>query len=383
MKRVAIWAIALLWAGVTAAENGAKPLPQNIFSGEHQNGHIQGITLDAERGHFYFSFTTKLVKTDLDGNILGSVSGLLGHLGCIDFNAAERRIYGSLEYKNDVIGRGILQDHDSDRRFETAFYVAIFDVDKIDRCDMSAERDGVMRTIYLPTVVKDFEAKVLHKGALLDHRFACSGIDGTSFGPRFGKKDGKLYLTVAYGIYSDLDRTDNDYQVLLQYDTEGWDKIAQPLSHDNLHRTAPTSEPRRYFVRTGNTNWGVQNLEYDAATSQWFLAVYRGKKSDFTPFDYFIVEADQRPRKEVLKGYDYITERQNVLSLAPLGEVGKEGIRGFRFGFGSTGLHSNGDGTFYISHPHRNPKNRKIQSCIARLYRLVAEGDKLFVPVER
>ena len=390
MRRLAIllvWlAAGLATATATdrATDNGSETLPLNIFSGEHQNGHIQGITLDAERGHFYFSFTTKLVKTDLAGNIIGSVSGLLGHLGCIDFNAAERRIYGSLEYKDDVIGRGVLSDAKSNRRFDSAaFYIAIFDVDKIDRCDMSAERDGVMRTIYLPTVVEDFGAKVSLNGKTVEHRFGCSGIDGVTFGPRFGKRDGKHYLTVAYGIYFDKERSDNDCQVLLQYDTEGWAESAQPLSHDNLHRTSPKQAPQRYFVRTGNTNWGVQNLEYDAHTNLWFLAVYRGSKEQFTPFDYFIVDGSAKPCKCRLEGYDYLTSRQSLLPLAELGEQGKESICGFRFEYGATGLHSNGDGTFYISHPHRNPKNRKIQSCNARLYRLAAKGEKLFEKIEK
>lgn len=370
---------------VCRAENevtGADSLPSNIFSGEHQNGHIQGIALDAERGHFYFSFTTKLVKTDLAGNILGSVSGLLGHLGCIDINTAERRIYGSLEYKNDVIGKGILADAGQRREFDTAFYIAIFDIDKIDRCDMSAERDGVMRTIYLPTVVEDFKAEVALDGRSAAHRFGCSGIDGVTFGPRFGKSGGKHYLTVAYGIYSDTERSDNDYQVLLQYDTTGWAEAAQPLSHDNLHRTAPKSRPQRYFVHTGNTSWGVQNLEYDSHTNCWFLAVYKGSKSRFTPFDYFVVDGSAKPRKAMLEGYPYLKKPQQQLSLAPFGEVGKEQIRGFRFGYGATGLHSVGDGTFYISHPHRSKLNRKIQSCNARRYRLTMEGETLFVPVD-
>ena len=58
-------------------------LPKNIFSGEYKAGHCQGIAVDTERGYIYYSFTTMLVKTDLEGNFIGSVVGLLGHLGCI------------------------------------------------------------------------------------------------------------------------------------------------------------------------------------------------------------------------------------------------------------------------------------------------------------
>ena len=38
----------------------------------------------------------------MDGTIIGCVDGLLGHLGCIAYNRNDGRIYGSLEYKNDV-----------------------------------------------------------------------------------------------------------------------------------------------------------------------------------------------------------------------------------------------------------------------------------------
>lgn len=44
-------------------------------------GHIQGIATDAERKYMYYSFTTSLIKTDMNGNVIGSVKGLAGHLG--------------------------------------------------------------------------------------------------------------------------------------------------------------------------------------------------------------------------------------------------------------------------------------------------------------
>ena len=82
-------------------------LPLEIFSGYFHGGHCQGIAVDTARKFIYYSFTTELVKTDLNGRLIGSVTGLLGHLGCIDFCDADGRVYGSLEYKNDAIGKGI------------------------------------------------------------------------------------------------------------------------------------------------------------------------------------------------------------------------------------------------------------------------------------
>ena len=56
-------------------------LPSNIPSGLWKYGHCQGIAIDTKREFMYFSFTTALIKTDLAGNVVGTVTGLLGHLG--------------------------------------------------------------------------------------------------------------------------------------------------------------------------------------------------------------------------------------------------------------------------------------------------------------
>ena len=117
-------------------------LPKNIHSGFWPYGHCQGIAVDTKREFMYYSFTTALVKTDMQGNLIGYCTGLLGHLGCIAFNDADGRVYGSLEYKNDAIGRGILSKAGHAGEITDAFYIARFDVWKIDRPDMDACADG-------------------------------------------------------------------------------------------------------------------------------------------------------------------------------------------------------------------------------------------------
>ena len=116
-------------------------------------GHIQGIATDRDRKYMYYSFTTCLVKTDMDGNIIGSVRGLAGHLGCIAYNYDDGRVYGSLEFKHDNIGAGILEriNKGGEESIDVVdgFYTAIFDVEKIDRVDMDAEKDGVMTAVHL------------------------------------------------------------------------------------------------------------------------------------------------------------------------------------------------------------------------------------------
>ena len=70
--------------------------------------HIQGIATDASREFMYYSCTTFLAKTDIEGNIIGTIKGLAGHLGCIAYNYENVKVYGSLEYKCDNIGAEIL-----------------------------------------------------------------------------------------------------------------------------------------------------------------------------------------------------------------------------------------------------------------------------------
>lgn len=381
MKHLFTFITALFVGIITlSAATPIEQLPKKIYSGEWKAGHVQGIAVDSKREYIYFSFTTMLIKMDMQGNVVGTVTGLLGHLGCIEFNDADGRLYGSLEYKNDSIGRGILKQEQSNRVWDTAFYVAIFDVDKIVRENMSAEKDGIMTSVYLPTVYEDFSAKVECGGKELEHRFGCSGFDGITFGPKFGKSDSKHYLTISYGIYGDASRTDNDYQVLLQYDTKDWAKYEQPLSQDNMHKSGPAKPAGRYFVYTGNRNWGVQNLEYDATRNFWFLATYEGKKESFADFRLFAVDGNIAPKRETLKGVEYY-KKGDVLTISGRGMVdpNHHSIHGWNFSYSSTGIHALGDNYFYISH---SKKNKPYQNCTATLYKFVARESYPFVEVK-
>ena len=64
-----------------------KAFPSEVNSGFWPEGHVQGIAVDEERGYVYYSFTTILLKTDFEGNPVGSVENIAGHLGCITFDA--------------------------------------------------------------------------------------------------------------------------------------------------------------------------------------------------------------------------------------------------------------------------------------------------------
>ena len=379
MKRLyslAVILTAMLLATSAVAQNPAS-LPRKIESGPFKAGHIQGIAVDTEQKYMYYSYTTMLIKTDMQGNIVGSVTGLLGHLGDLDFNDVDGRLYGSLEYKNDAIGQGILRMEKSESKLANAFYIAIFDVEKITREGMDAEKDGIMTTVYLPTVLEDYLAEVLTAEGKKEHRLGCSGIDGVTFGPKFGKKGGKQYLTVGYGVYDETDRSDNDYQVLLQYDVSKWAKYEKPLSQEEMHLQGPVKPAGQYFVKTGNTTYGVQNFDYDASSHSWMMAVYKGNKKHYPNYTFFAADGAARPVKQALDGVPYI-KKAKVVALKAAGKQQGD-IRGWDWGVGSTGMCSLGDGYFYLSH---NYKIEAGQGSIIRLYRFTGNADNAFEAVK-
>lgn len=312
--------------------------PTSVDSGAWQSGHLQGMAVDRRRGFMYWSFTDLLLKTDMQGNALGSVTGFVGHLGDLGFNEDDGRVYGSLEVPTSK-----------------AYYIAIFDGDAITRMDMNAADSGAVSTVYLEEVVKDFTADMNGDGrfdgdtaATPDHRYGCSGIDGVAFGPDFGHR-GNTKLTVAYGTYLDTTRKDNDYQVLLQYDVSRWRRYERPLSEEeNPHHVGPVAPDGKYFVYTGNTSYGVQNLEYDPAANTWLMAVYKGSKKQFPNYSLFVVDGSKEPTRAGLRGQPS-PETGLTLPLLAAGLQDKAtGIRGFQ-STGQYGLVSLDRGLFYLA----------------------------------
>lgn len=345
------------------------PLEQN--GGTWPTSHVQGIAVDLQGGHIYYSFTTLLAKYDFSGRLVGTLVGWAGHLGDLDFNPRDGRVYGSLEYKKDK-----------------AFYIAVIDVSRLDRVDVDATKSDIFRTVYLPEVVNDYTADLNGDGAFdgnvaqtPDHRYGCSGIDGVSFGPQFGRADGPSLLTVAYGIYANTARTDNDHQVLLQYDTSDWSRFERPLSEAAPHHSGPAAVHGKYFVRTGNTTYGVQNLAYDAAQQRWFLGVYKGTKPSFPNYLLFAVDARTQPTLGELVGVSGPggkgTERGQLLALAADGLThAATGIRGWNQK-ADVGIQPVGRGLFYLA---VNSGTRGRQSGDIKLHRWTGKPAAPFVP---
>jgi len=336
---------------------------------------VQGIAVDEAKGYIYYSFTTILLKTDLRGEPVGSVENIVGHLGCITFDAERRRIYGSLEYKGDSIGRAISERKGAEAPTENAFYAVSFDADSIDRMGMDAEKDGVMTAVYLRDVVHDYESTDPVSGC--PHIYGCSGIDGFALGPAFGEDaDSAKKLMICYGIYGDTNRTDNDHQLILQYDPSVFDEYGKPLSQLSLHHSGPESAEKRYFLYTGNTTWGVQNLEYDAFSRSYLAAVYCGRKPEFRNPPMFIIDAEKAPKLLPLKGRE---ECGLTLSLSTLAENGE-----CSFPLGQTGVYSFGDGRFCFSSPlERKTENDVAEhSAALRLYIMDIQNPMLFTEKE-
>lgn len=357
----------------TAERQPLVPLPLSHNGGTWDSGHVQGVAVDLERGYIYYSFTNLLAKYDLAGRLIGTLVGWTGHLGDLAFNPTDGKLYGSLEYKADQ-----------------AFYIAVIDVAGLDGVGVEAGESGLFKTVHLDEVAKDYAADMDGDGrfdgdvaATCDHRYGASGIDGVAFGPRFGRRGGPSLLTVAYGVYGDVTRTDNDHQVLLQYDIADWGRYARPLSEAEPHRAGPAAVDGKYFVRTGNTTYGVQTLAYDAEAGRWFMSVYQGRKPGFPNYLLFAVEAGSQPTRSDLIGVPASSgegwERGLVLPLAQDGlEDPATGLRGWRWK-ADVGLEPLERGLFYLA---VNSGGKGNQTADLTLMRWTGDPQAPFAPVD-
>ena len=354
-------------------------LPRKLYGGRWGKpaGHLQGIACDEERKFMYMSFTDRLVKVDMEKNeIVASVTGLLAggiygggaHLGCLAYH--DGKVYGSLEYKA-----------------AEKFYVAVFDCAAMTEMDMDYKTSGVMTTLYMDEVVKDYiddldASEHENAPASMGHRYGCSGIDGITFGPLPGGKGGKTYMYVAYGVYRNPDREDNDYQVLLCFDPETFASL--PFDQNNPHTQGPDLY-KKLFVYTGNTHYGVQNLEYDQDTGDFWMIVYEGNKKQFPNRPVYLADGSIPLRTETLKirGKAYPdTLEGEVMTLKANAGVYHEasGVWGIPVmpGKADTGFISLGDDLFYVA---VSGKLGEEQYGYAVLMRLDREN-WTFVPVE-
>ena len=391
MKRILMAAlIALL--GLQAAAQLPTDLPMVLDISSGVSSHVQGIAVNREKGEMYFSFTTRFIRTDLRGRVLGTIDRIQGHLGAITFRPEDGYVYASLECKDDEIGAGIAKKLGVPMWDGTYSYVAIIDVAKVDRIGMDPENDPVFRTVCIKSAMDDYDASVQLPDGVRKHRFGCSGIDGVTVGPapagiyRTGALvsrvlDSPDYLYVACGIYGEADRPDNDYQILLCYPLEELKGYAQTVSFGTMHTSGPARPWRKYFVRTGNTTYGVQNLAYDPFTGYLLMAVYRGKKPQYPNYSLYAVDLAKPSFKARLEGVPYRTCKQLQLPLAADGLLHEaSGIRGWNVRWGSTGLFPLGGGYYLFSENYRGLETG-IEGCRTHLMRWTGDPEHPFAPV--
>ncbi|MCR5132510.1 MAG: hypothetical protein K6B16_00935 [Bacteroidales bacterium] len=353
MKRIIIMVL-VLFTGLSAV---MAQTPEVYVTGG-QN-HVQGIAYDSAMDRMYLSFTTSFLVTDMQGNVIASIDRIQGHLGAMTFNQADRKVYASLECKDDVIGQG-LSDFAKGR---SMFYIAIIDVDKVTEKGMDSEDNEAIRIVCVKEATRDYHVTGFGvDGREYEHLYGCSGIDGVTIAPKLGKKGGKEYLYVAYGIYGDVLRDDNDYQVLLRYDMKELNKYAGTVKFGGFYDKGPKKPLDKTFIFTGNTNWGVQNLAYDKASGKMIMAVYKGKKERFANYPMYMFDISRKPAKRQLEGVGYDASKHPVIGSS------SEPVQGVGFKYGATGMCPLGNGLFYFSENGKDSETG-LQYSRVRLYR--------------
>lgn len=297
-------------------------VPVSVDSGDWTTAHMQGIAVDDARQFIYYSFTTMLVKTDMSGKLIGTVTGLQGtHLGDLAFH--DGKVYASLEYKE-----------------KKAFYIAIFDTEKITELDMPYDTAGLMTTVFVHEAADDF----------VSEKYGCSGIDGVAIGTSPGSDSDEMKLMVGYGIFSDTKRSDNDHQILLEYDLSRLSKENAPFDPEKPHKIG-ARHAEKYFIYTGNTTFGIQNLEYDVDSEDYWMAVYKGKKSAFPNYPLYLIDGSEAPVRKAVKGQ----EKEETGLFLSLKKAGVHHEPSGVYGFPTvpvqpaTGFISLGDDFFYLA----------------------------------
>ena len=136
-----------------------------------------------------------------------------------------------------------------------------------------------------------------------------------------------------------------------------------------------------FFAYTGNTCWGVQNLEYDPVRDVYMMCVYCGQKEQFPNYPMYLIDASVAPKKQPLTGRD--GEEGMCFTLARGNVTDDEtGISGTTYGFGNTGIASLGadeDGIahYFVSYDGYNENGHFTDVRLCR-----ADAEHWIVPAE-
>lgn len=322
--------------GVTASARVANYDTGAILAG----GHVQGVDTDRYGDYFYYSFMDRLVKQDSEGRIVGSVTGFDGHLGDVAYNKQDGKVYSTLTSNT-----------------EKKCYIAVFDPDAITRMNMMPAEACTF--VYVGAPIAALAAT--NGYGLSDEWLATGGkygvtdgIDSCTFGPKFGVDDGKYYLTLGLGAAakatkitvndaqkSAVDRTDNDYLVIVQFDVSGWGDFASSVLAE---AGGPESFDGTYFHYYGYHDYGIQNICYDAYQDIYFIAAYDGSKgAATTPYSFYALDAKAVEEKTLVGN----GEETGAVISSKYGLSAGNYDKGYAY-FCSVGFVSMHDGSYYM-----------------------------------
>lgn len=234
----------------------------------HQNQHLQGFTSDGT--YMYWSFTDTVVKTTLKGTVRRCVPISGGHLGDIDYH--EGKLYASF------MGNSLPGHPWNDW---TSFMIYVFDAEtleiekkiNLDICDHYKSLKGT------PDDTRGFQ-----------------GIDGVAFGKIPGTEEWRMF--VACALDTGVSYENN---ILLRFTLDG------------VYET-------EYPIKTGNTVFGIQNLDYDATTGEFWFSTYGGSepyqpKETLYKTDVNITKAEEKFRFSSAYGFECLGNGKYYCSL--------------------------------------------------------------------
>ena len=225
-----------------------------IISVLNQNYHLQGFSSDKERNYMHWSFTDSLVKTNINGTMIAQVHISGGHLGDVDYY--DGKIYAS--YLGNALPGHAWDDW-------TSFYIYVFDASDLRLIDK-------IRLVECERYNDIAGQKNDTRGFL--------AIDGVAFGK--DPETGERKMHVACAVMTD-ERFPN--QIVLQYNLDG-------------------IYEKEFYINTGNTVFGIQNLDYDDETGHFWFTTYNAEKPFQAKNTLYKIDSDL---KTILEQYPYST----------------------------------------------------------------------------
>lgn len=192
----------------------------------HQNLHMQGFTTDDK--YVYWSFTDTVVKTTHESTVKRCVPVFGGHLGDIDYH--DGKLYAS--YMGNCLPGHAWNDW-------TSFKIYVFDAETLETVNI------------INLDICDYYKSL--KGTDADTR-GFQGIDGVAIGKIPGTEEWRMFVACA------LD-TGEKYE----------NNIIMRFTLDGVYET-------EYPIKTGNTVFGIQNLDYDKTTGEFWFSTYGGSE---------------------------------------------------------------------------------------------------------